>query len=107
MTTPEQAMQCCASMNCPSMGRHGMGDRGMGHQDMGDQGMDCCKSMPKHDSAFVLPSALHGISQNAVVVALLPVANPLLGNASLALGIAECSHAPPVFSPPTALPLRI
>lgn len=91
MTTPEQAMQCCSAMHCASQGH---------------QGMDCCKRMPKADPAFVLPGLVHAAHLDAVA-GLLPVGSPSPKIASAPVGVSARSHAPPEFSPPLLLPLRI
>ncbi len=96
MTTPEQAMRCCAEMQCA---RHGQMDA--------KQGMDCCQTMPTAQAPFMLPSFGHGLSHNVVVLAVLPVYSDMTVFPSSERTIAERNHAPPVFSPPTLQPLRI
>src|SRR5579863_4841274 len=91
-TTPEQAMQCCNSMPCASQGHHSM---------------DCCKTMPTARAPFVQPSSVHGVSYSpSVFMVLAAVGNPDATGSSNRL-IAAHSHAPPILSPPTPLPLRI
>ena len=95
MASPEQAMQCCAAMQCS---RHI-------HQDA-NQGMDCCKTMPKQHVSFMLSSSGHSVS-HSVVFAVLPTSGALRVAPSSVRTVATSSHAPPVFSPPASLPLRI
>jgi hypothetical protein len=96
MTTPAQAMQCCAAMQCSR-----------GGQMDAQQGMDCCKTMPAAHAPFLLPSFERGVSHTAVFFAQLPGSADLTGFASWDWGIAERNHAPPGFSPPALQPLRI
>ena len=96
MATPQQAMQCCAAMQCS---RHG-------HMDS-LQGMDCCKTMPTAHPQLMLPSYGYSLTHSASVFAVLPVSCDLTRSASSLRTISENNHAPPVFSPPSLLPLRI
>jgi hypothetical protein len=91
MATPEQAMQCCKSMRCMSHHRHGE---------------DCCKIMPTTHVDVGQPTS--------VSVPFAPVAfgliEPFIKSPNVTTSerkIADQSHAPPIFSPPNDLPLRI
>src|ERR1700674_3987194 len=90
--TPEQAMQCCDSMHCSSHGHHGQ---------------DCCKTMPTMHAPFVQPSSVHGTSFSHVVFAVVPASRESRGLGSFVRSIAAHCHAPPVFRPPAARPIRI
>lgn len=92
MTTPQQAMQCCNSMQCS---RHGQ------------TGMDCCKTMPKMHRPFVQLSSAHGMSLSPVVLSVMSasVDQGDLGFSARSFP-AQC-HAPPVFGAALPLPLRI
>jgi hypothetical protein len=98
MATPQQAMQCCATMHCASNGPMKMDAQ---------QGMDCCKTMPTVSATFLIPSAGHGVSHNAEVIAVLPSSSSPTNLVSSSSAITERDHAPPAFSPPTLQPLRI
>jgi len=91
-TTPEQAMQCCNSMQCSSHGHHAQ---------------DCCKTMPAMHAPFVQPSSGHGLSSSHPVSALLPAAAKSLPPDSPDRVIAAHCHAPPIGYIPAPLPLRI
>jgi len=56
---------------------------------------------------FVAPPAGQGISFVPLTFAVLPVSAQLLGIDSSGLLIPTDFHAPPIFSPPNPLPLRI
>jgi len=89
--TPEQAMQCCKTMQCMSHHRHGQ---------------DCCKEMPTTTVDVGQPTSFN-VSFAPVVFGL---AEPLIESPSVTVLerlIADQSHAPPIFSPPNVLPLRI
>jgi hypothetical protein len=92
ITTPEQAMQCCDSMPCSSLGHHGQ---------------DCCKTMPEMHSPFTQPSSVHdpGVALGLLAV-LFAFAEPVGLDGSVRRVSAYC-HAPPLFRPPSAQPLRI
>jgi len=92
MTTPEQAMQCCSSMDCSS---HGMDEQ------------DCCATMPAMHPPFVQPSAAQGISSASAVFAVLPTFDESLGGGSSTGFVTAHSHGPPIFHSPAARPLRI
>ena len=91
ITTPEQAMACCAAMHCS---RHGAQDPA--------QGMDCCKRMAMAHGPFVQPSSnpetlspetFHA----ALVLAVLPLPGELQGLTSFSPCAAASSHAPLCF----------
>jgi len=92
MTTPEQAMQCCASMPCAPHGH---------------DGQDCCKSMPSMHAPFVQSAAVHSRSQVRTVVAILIVSDDLSSSPAESVTRGMHSHGPPKISPPTSSPLRI
>jgi hypothetical protein len=92
MTTPEQAMQCCNSMRCSSHHHHGR---------------ECCKTMPAMHAALAQPSSVQGISFSPVALGLVRAFNESNAIEPSARMIAEHSHAPPISSSPSALPLRI
>jgi hypothetical protein len=92
MTSPEQAIQCCASMPCSSHGH---------------DGQDCCKSMPSLHAPFVRSAsgqnAPHAHTVGPASAALYDFAStlPELGTPAVHY------HGPPILSPPTLSPLRI
>ena len=90
--TPEQAMQCCHSMQCSTHGH---------------QAQDCCKTMTEMHAPFVQPSSVHGVSYSPLVYAVLPETSqsPDLGSSNRV--IAALCHAPPIRYAPAPLPLRI
>ena len=91
MATAQQATQCCKSMQCMSHHHHGQ---------------DCCKSMPSaHDVVGQPSSANHSFA--SVVCGLAGPFGASPGVTTSARLIADQSHAPPVFSQPTVLTLRI
>jgi hypothetical protein len=92
MTTPEQAMQCCNSMRCSSHHHHGQ---------------DCCKTMPAMHAVLGQPSSVQGITFSPAPLGEMAAFDESHGIESSARMIAEHSHAPPIFSPPAVLPLRI
>jgi hypothetical protein len=92
MTTPEQAMQCCNSMQCSSHHHHGQ---------------ECCKTMPAMHAALGQPSSVQGISFSPVALGLVRAFNEANTTEPSARMIAEHSHAPPISPSPAALPLRI
>src|SRR5258707_15576535 len=91
-TTPEQAMQCCDSMQCSSHGH---------------QAQDCCQTMPSMHAPFVQPSSVHGVSYAPLASAVLPATDRIHVLDSLDSGIAARSHAPPIRYTPAQFPLRI
>jgi len=93
MSTPELAMRCCNSMHCHSQHHH--------------KGQDCCKTMPEMHAVLGQPSSVQGVSFSPVVLGLVPAFSEASGLEPSAGMIAEHSHAPPIFSPPAAPPLRI
>jgi len=93
MSTPEQAMQCCNSMHCHSHHHH--------------RAQDCCKTMPEMHAVLGQPSSAQGVSFSPVVLGLVQAVSEADGLEPSARIIAEHSHAPPIFSPPAAPPLRI
>lgn len=91
MATAQQAMQCCKSMRCMRHGHHGQ---------------DCCKEMPSTRDVIGQPTSA---SHSCTAVAC-GVVQPFDGGLSITTSaryIADQSHAPPILSPPTVLPLRI
>src|SRR3954453_1055969 len=88
--TPQQAMQCCHSMQCSSHAHHGM---------------DCCK-MPTMRAALGQPSSTLNASVSSCVVGLLGISS-WSGDLRISSTVPAHSHAPPGnFSPPV-LALRI
>jgi hypothetical protein len=92
MTTPEQAMQCCASMPCAPHGH---------------DGQDCCKSMPSMHAPFVQSAAIHGPLRTRTVVAVLTAFDDLNSTLTEAVTPRMPSHGPVQISPITLSPLRI
>src|SRR5271169_3349784 len=90
--TPEQAMQCCKSMQCSSHGHHGQ---------------DCCKTMPAIHATFGQPSSVQGVSFSPVALGVLPGFNESHCMDPCARRIAARSHAPPILCSPAPAPLRI
>lgn len=91
MTTPEQAMQCCNSMQCAAHDHRGQG---------------CCKTMPEMRAVLGQPSSLQGVSATPVALGLVQSSIDSGSSESSACVIAERAHDPPLSSPP-AVPLRI
>jgi hypothetical protein len=91
-TTPEQAMQCCHSMQCSSHGHHAQ---------------DCCKSMQATHAPFVRPSSAHGVSYSPLVFPMLPANSDALALGPSNRVVVANGHAPPIRSAPALLPLRI
>ena len=56
MTTPEQAMQCCDSMQCSSHHHH--------------RSEECCKTMPAMHSVLGQPLSAQGVSFSPVAIGL-------------------------------------
>jgi len=92
MTTPEQAMRCCNSMQCSSHAHHGQ---------------ECCKTMPAIHAALGQPSSVQSLSFSPLTFTLVQALNDPQSIESAARMIAEYSHAPPASCSPAALPLRI
>jgi len=92
MTTPEQAMQCCASMPCAPHGH---------------DGQNCCKSMPSMHAPFVQSAVVHSSLDVRAVVGVFTVFDNL--NSTLAEAVTAGTHSlgPPQISPSTLSPLRI
>jgi hypothetical protein len=90
--TPEQAMQCCNSMPCSSGGQHGQ---------------DCCKTMMAMHAPFVLAPSEQDVSYAPAVLAVLLGRGEAQDLDSAERVIPAHCHAPPIFSIPTLLPLRI
>src|SRR5579864_5655274 len=91
MTTPQQAMQCCQSMQCMSHQQH--------HT-------DCCKTMPSAsvDVGQPTPFAL-SLTPVACVVAV--ASNDAASVTSAVRVVEHQSHAPPLLLFGSILPLRI
>jgi hypothetical protein len=92
MTTPEQAMQCCKSMQCSSHGHHGQ---------------ECCKTMPAIHAAVGQPASVQGVAFSPIALGVPQAFDETHGIESSARMIAEHSHAPPALCSPAILPLRI
>jgi hypothetical protein len=92
ITTPEQAMQCCASMPCAPHGH---------------DGQDCCKSMPSMHAPFVQSAAVHSPSHARTAVAVLTAFDAVNSTLAEVVTPAMHSHGPPQISPTTRSPLRI
>src|SRR5712672_1957102 len=90
--TPEQAMQCCHSMQCSTHGH---------------QAHDCCKTMTEMHAPFVQPSTVHGVSSTTLVFAELPAIDKSHAVNTSNRVIAALCHAPPIRYAPAPLPLRI
>lgn len=60
MTSPDQAMECCDSMNCS----HGM------------HGEDCCRTAPSVHAPFVQPASVDGVAL-APLALMLPAVHSL------------------------------
>jgi hypothetical protein len=91
MATAEQAMQCCKSMQCMRHGHHGQ---------------DCCKTMPSTQADVGQPTSVnHSLAH--VAVGVVQKFNEFLCIAVSVRFVADQSHAPPILSPPSVLPLRI
>ena len=90
--TSEQAMQCCKSMRCSSHGHHGE---------------ECYRTMPAARAVPGLPLSVQGISFSPVLLGMVAAFDPSEVLEISARLIAAHSHAPPTFSFPPALPLRI
>jgi hypothetical protein len=93
MTTPEQAMQCCNSMQCSSHHHH--------------RGQECCKTMTAMHAALGHPSSVQGVSFSPIALGLVRAFNESQSIEHSTSTIAEHSHSPPISSSPPALPLRI
>ena len=93
MATPEQAMQCCNSMQCPSHHHH--------------RGQECCKTMPAMHAALGQPSPAQGVSFSPVTFGVVRAFNESRSTEHSARIILEHSHAPPSSCAPATLPLRI
>ena len=91
MATAQQAMQCCKSMQCMRHGHHSK---------------DCCKEMPSTHDVVGQPTSVNH-SFTAVACGAVQSFDKSVSHTTSARLIADPSHAPPVFSPPAVLPLRI
>ena len=92
MTSPEQAMQCCQSMQCHSHGHHSQ---------------DCCKTMPSLHPAFCQTASGDGVSFSPIALGPVTAFDPWSNFVSASRIVAEHAHAPPAPEPATPLPLRI
>jgi hypothetical protein len=92
MTSPDQAMDCCGSMNCS----HGM------------HGEDCCQTGTSVHAPFVQPVSMHSIAFAPLALAALPVFVHF-GFTSHPDGRSAIRfHDPPLlFASPVPLQLRI
>jgi len=90
MATAQQAMQCCKSMQCMRHRHHSQ---------------DCCKEMPSTHDVVGQPTVNHSFT--AIACGVVQPFDDGLSVTTSTRFIADQSHAPPVFSPPTVLPLRI
>jgi hypothetical protein len=93
MSTPEEAMKCCDSMQCSS--------HGAAH------GEDCCKTMTAIRASFVRPHGVKAASFAAVLAAMLPVAHESQDAGLSTAVVAPYSHAPPIPDAAISSPLRI
>jgi hypothetical protein len=91
MATAQQAMQCCKSMRCMSHHR---------------QGEDCCKTMPTTQVDVGQPTSVNH-SLPHVAVGVVQTFDESLSISASVRFVADQSHAPPIVSPPSVLPLRI
>jgi hypothetical protein len=92
MTTPEQAMQCCASMPCSPHGH---------------DGQDCCKSMPSLHAPFVQSTSAHGAAHAHTVVAVSVAIYDFASTLPEPGTPRAHSHGPPRINRPALSPLRI
>ena len=83
MTTPEQAMQCCAAMQCSSHAHHGQ---------------DCCKTMPSMHGTVGQPSSVQGVSFSPVALGTVLALDDLQSSEPSVCLTAEHSHDPPSAS---------
>jgi hypothetical protein len=90
--TPEQAMQCCNSMDCSSHEHHGQ---------------DCCKTMPSMHTPFVQPPSVRGVPFHPVLFAAVPPYGQSPDVATATIIIAADCHAPPILYSSAPRPLRI
>lgn len=91
MATAQQAMQCCKSMLCMSSHHHGE---------------DCCKTMGTTQVDVGQPTSVnHSLPQ--VAVGVVQAFDESVSISASARFVAGPSHAPPILSPPSVLPLRI
>src|SRR5207302_6363258 len=91
MATAEQAMQCCKLMQCMRHRHHGQ---------------DCCKTMPSMHGVVGQPTSVNH-SLHRVAFGVVQTFDESLSIAAPPRFIANQSHAPPILSPPSVLPLRI
>jgi len=89
--TPQQAMQCCKTMQCSSNGHHDI---------------DCCKTMPGVRAALGQPSCVqgHAFDHTALAVVALNISSSFDSSRT---GVIAHSHAPPIYSSPPISALRI
>ena len=92
MTTLEQAMQCCNSMDCVSQGHHNQ---------------DCCQTGPSLRAPFVQAASVHGPAFAPVVFAVLPATPESSARQSAGVWIQLSSHGPPISHLTAKPPLRI
>ena len=92
MTTPDEAMQCCKSIPCHSHG-----------QDSGD----CCKTMTAQHVLFLPAISSPAISLQPIAASAAVAVSPRPNAASYARTMASLSHAPPLPSSISSVPLRI
>jgi hypothetical protein len=90
--TPDQAMQCCNSMDCSSHGH---------------DSQDCCKTMRSMHAPFVQSSPEGGASFSPVLFAVMPSVGQCSNLAPSAIIIATDCHAPPIPNSAALRPLRI
>jgi hypothetical protein len=93
MSTPEEAMKCCDSLQCWS--------HGAAHSE------DCCKTMTATHASFVRPHGVKAASFAAVLMAMLPVAHESQDAGLSTAVVAPYSHAPHIPDAATSSPLRI
>jgi hypothetical protein len=92
MTTPEQSMQCCASMPCAPGGH---------------TGQDCCKTMATIQLPFMQPSAGRAVPLTDFGTISIAGVGTTTSTCSVDGNVAAFSHAPPIEYCPASLPIRI
>src|SRR6185312_17458738 len=89
--TPQQAMQCCKTMQCSSNAHYNV---------------DCCKAMPGVRAALGQPSCVQGHAFDHTALVVVPLNISSCFDSSRTAAIAQ-SHAPPISSSPPLSALRI
>lgn len=92
MVSPDQAMECCESMNC-SQGMHGD---------------DCCHTGASIHAPFVQPTSMHSIDLPVRALAVLPASVHFqLADHPAGRGTVRFHDPPPLFAVLSLIPLRI